>query len=305
MPTISWRPFDPQRDMEPIFRLYQDPQEQALFAQRVPITSVDEFAEWFGTNMRTSYHDFHVVEDPSADHRMAGFVFSYDYHPFDLHCKVCLYAAPAYRGTGLAAVLGASFLDELFSIYPLHKVYALVYDYNGASLRSNQQAGFVEEGVMRDYRYLGGSYHDCHILAMTREAFGERLARFNDAAVARVLVDAGAPRDALVRVALDDAALFRPPSTAWPWPGARPCSAPFLRGRSPRIAWTPPQCGPSWRLGPSTVRRCARRRGLGAETGRCWRRSPRRTPGSRTSSKRVGASPALWAAPVRWATSRP
>lgn len=32
MPTISWHPFDPQRDMEPIFRLYQDPQEQALFA---------------------------------------------------------------------------------------------------------------------------------------------------------------------------------------------------------------------------------------------------------------------------------
>ncbi len=179
MPTISWRPFDPQRDMEPIFRLYQDPQEQALFAQRVPITSVDEFAEWFGTNMRGSYHDFHVVEDPSADHRMAGFVFSYDYHPFDLHCKVCLYATPEYRGTGLAGVMGASFLDELFTIYPLRKVYALVYDYNGASLGSNLQAGFEEEGVMRDYRYLGGSYYDCHILAMTRERFCERLARFS------------------------------------------------------------------------------------------------------------------------------
>lgn len=120
-----------------------------------------------------------MVEDPSADHRMAGFVFSCDYHAFDLHCKVCLYATPEYCGTGLAAVLGASFLDEPFSIYPLRKVYALVYDYNGASLRSNLQAGFVEEGVMRDYRYLGGSYHDCHILAMTREAFGERLARFS------------------------------------------------------------------------------------------------------------------------------
>ena len=35
--------------------------------------------------MRTSYHDCHVVEDPSADHRMVGFVFSYDYHAFDLH----------------------------------------------------------------------------------------------------------------------------------------------------------------------------------------------------------------------------
>lgn len=179
MSTIAWRPFDPQRDMEPIFRLYQDPQEQALFAQRVPITSVDEFAEWFGTNMRTSYHDFHVVEDPSAGHRMAGFVFSYDYHPFDLHCKVCLYTVPAYRGTGLAGVMGASFIDELFAIYPLRKVYALVYDYNGASLQSNLQAGFVEEGVLRDYRYLGGSYHDCHVLALTREAFYERLARFS------------------------------------------------------------------------------------------------------------------------------
>lgn len=179
MSDIVWRPFDPQRDMEPMFRLYQDPQEQALFAQRVPITSSDEFAEWFGANIHTSYHDFHVVEDPSADYRMAGFVFSYDYRPFDLHCKVCLYAVPEYRGTGLAGVMGASFIDELFTIYPLRKVYALVYDYNGASLQSNLQAGFAEEGVMRDYRYLAGSYYDCHVLALTREAFRRHLARFS------------------------------------------------------------------------------------------------------------------------------
>ena len=174
---ITWRGFDPQRDMEPIYRLYQNPWEQALFAQRVPVASLDEFAAWFGENLSTLYHDFHIVEDARSE--LAGFVFSYDYHPFDLHCKVCIYVVEAYRTTGLAGTVGASFIDELFTLYPLRKVYALVYGYNTESLASNLQAGFVEEGVLRAYRYLGGTYHDCHVLSLTREDFEMRLKPFS------------------------------------------------------------------------------------------------------------------------------
>ena len=72
--------------------------------------------------------------------------------------------------------MGARFIGDLFAAYPLRKVYALVYGYNRESLRSNLQAGFVEEAVLRDYRYLDGAYHDCHILALTRESYEKTLA---------------------------------------------------------------------------------------------------------------------------------
>lgn len=36
---------------------------------------------------------------------------------------------------------------------------------------SNQKAGFLEEGVLKKYRYYNGKFHDLHILSMDRKRF--------------------------------------------------------------------------------------------------------------------------------------
>ena len=176
MAGLSFRAFDPEQDAALMFDLYRDPYEQALFAQRVPITTLVEFSEWLDGNMRGNYHEFRVIADEET-RELAGFTFAYDYHPFDLHCKVCVYMRPEWRGSGAAGLMGARFMGDLFAAYPLRKIYALVYGYNEESLRSNLAAGFVEEGVMREYRYLGGAWHDCHILALTKQAYEEGLGK--------------------------------------------------------------------------------------------------------------------------------
>lgn len=176
MASLIFRAFDAEADAPLMFDLYRDPYEQALFAQRVPLTTLAEFGEWLDGNMRGNYHEFRVVAD-EATGELAGFVFAYDYRPFDLHCKVCVYMRPEWRGSGAAGLMGARFMGDLFAAYPLRKIYALVYGYNEESLRSNLAAGFVEEAVLREYRYLGGAWHDCHVLALSREAFEAGLGR--------------------------------------------------------------------------------------------------------------------------------
>lgn len=170
MASLVFRAFDESLDASVMFDLYRDPYEQALFAQRVPLTTLTEFREWLDGNMRGNYHEFRVIADEAAG-ELAGFVFAYDYRPFDLHCKVCAYMRPEWRGSGAAGLMGARFMGDLFAAYPLRKVYALVYGYNDQSLRSNLEAGFVEEAVLREYRYLAGAWHDCHVLSLSREAF--------------------------------------------------------------------------------------------------------------------------------------
>ncbi|MBM6999054.1 GNAT family N-acetyltransferase [bacterium] len=189
---LRLRHYDARTDVEPMFAAYSDPAEQALFAHREQINSVQEFDAWMTENVASVYHDLYVIEAPANDDgrdasvdgarggsRFAGFVYSYDYRTSDLRCNMCLYLARPYRGTGAAGIVAATFLDELFSYYPLRKVYLYVYDYNRASLSSDLQAGFVEEGCLREYRYLDGRWWDCHVLAMTRRGFEERLARFS------------------------------------------------------------------------------------------------------------------------------
>ncbi|MEE8716876.1 MAG: GNAT family protein [Coriobacteriales bacterium] len=190
---LRLRGFDARVDVEPLFEAYLDPREQALFATRAPICGLQQFDEWVEGRMGCFYHDFRVVEAPlpappddggardgARRGEFAGFVYSYDYSEGDQRCNVCLYLTRRWRATGAAGRVASTFLDELFAYYPLRKVYLYVYDYNRASLESDLQAGFVEEGLLRGYRYYDGRWWDCHVLAMTREAFRARLARFSD-----------------------------------------------------------------------------------------------------------------------------
>ena len=83
-----------------------------------------------------------------------------------------------YRDVGVGALCGVQFLDELFSNYPLRKIYIDVYDYNKQSLACNLGIGFVEEGCLKGYRYNNGEYHDMHLLSITREKFYEKAGGF-------------------------------------------------------------------------------------------------------------------------------
>lgn len=125
------------------------------------------------------------------------------------------------------------------------------------------------------------------------------------AAVARALADAGAPRDALVRVALDDAALFPAAFYGVALAGCTAVLCPLPAGEKPLYCLDAATMRAILAPGPVDGALLRAARGLGAETGRRWWRSPRRTPWSRTSPKRAGVSPASWAALVRWATPRP
>lgn len=176
MTDLAFRAYDPARDAPLMFDLYRDPFEQALFAQRVPLTTLGEFEEWLDGNMRGNYHEFRAIACADTG-ELAGFTFAYDYRPFDLHCKVCVYMRPEWRGSGAAGLMGARFMGDLFAAYPLRKIYALVYGYNAESLRSNLEAGFVEEAVLSQYRYLGGAWHDCHVLSLSREAYEKGLGK--------------------------------------------------------------------------------------------------------------------------------
>ena len=175
MGGLKMRPYDPRRDLFALLTAYADPAEQAQFAVRAPVGDVRAFDVWLSAQLRGPYQDFRVAED-AVTGEFAGFAHSYDVRLADGHCKVCTYVTPAYRAAGGGAWLAAAFIGELFALYPLRKIYAAVYAYNAASLASCSSAGFEEECRLREYRYFDGAYHDCVLLSLTREQYGERVA---------------------------------------------------------------------------------------------------------------------------------
>jgi RimJ/RimL family protein N-acetyltransferase len=171
--NIILRKFDYKNDLDILFNIMINSNDQMLFHGRIQLNSVPDFEKWFMGNLTHGYHDFYVVEDGETKEVM-GYIYSYEFRPYDGHCKVCTVLTEKYRAVGVGAVVGLRFLNELFSNYPLRKVYIDVYDYNKQSLQSNIDAGFVEEGLLKNFRYENGEYHDMHVLGLTRERFYEK-----------------------------------------------------------------------------------------------------------------------------------
>ncbi|MDR1061860.1 MAG: GNAT N-acetyltransferase [Clostridiales bacterium] len=66
----------------------------------------------------------------------------------------------AHRGKGIAARAYAKVLDYYFNELRYQKCAVYVYDFNAASRRFHEKAGFAQEGVLRRECYTGGEYRD-------------------------------------------------------------------------------------------------------------------------------------------------
>ncbi len=73
--------------------------------------------------------------------------------------------APRGSGTRLCAAA----LDQAFGALALHKVCGQVISGNAASLALHRRLGFVEEGVLRDQKYLNGAYHSLICFGLLRQ----------------------------------------------------------------------------------------------------------------------------------------
>ncbi len=165
------KPYNFREDTEDLYGLISNYDEQIMFHSLVCLNSCMEFEQWMIDNFRRVYLDFRVIKDIKNYNTTIGYAYAYDYRRNDLNCKLCLFLKKEYRDSGLGAFATIKYMDLLFRCYPIRKIYFDIYDYNKQSLKSNLQAGFIEEGCLKEYRYHNGSFYDLHILSMDRETF--------------------------------------------------------------------------------------------------------------------------------------
>lgn len=157
------------RDLSFIFHIMTNPREASLFLRQIRINSFEEFEEWFRGELRRYYDRFYMIQDEQQNN--IGFIFSYDYKPVDRHAHFSVYICPEYRKLGAGVEASIVFASMLFTEQNLRKLYSHVYEYNTESMLCHRQAGFAEEGCLREDRYYGGRYWDTYIFSIARESF--------------------------------------------------------------------------------------------------------------------------------------
>lgn len=78
-------------------------------------------------------------------------------------------------GRGVATGAVALAVDHAFGPVGLHRIEATVQPDNLASLRVLDKLGFREEGLLRNYLEVAGSWRDHRLLAITRQEVGDGL----------------------------------------------------------------------------------------------------------------------------------
>jgi len=158
-----------QKDIPELYKMMTG-DDQYLFSVKIIANSEQQFRDWLCERLKYEFHDFYMLISGKDGHAI-GYAHNYDFSLQNGHCKIVVYLIKKYRNTGIGGIGAVQFIDRLFQIYPLRKVYTAVYDYNSCSLINNQKAGFMEEGVLQKYRYYNGEYHGLHILSIDKQTF--------------------------------------------------------------------------------------------------------------------------------------
>lgn len=76
------------------------------------------------------------------------------------------------QGYGTDAMM--AFLDYLFNELNLNRVYLHTQPYNPRAIASYEKCGFVREGVLRQWYFVKGQYHDSYLMSILRGDFKRR-----------------------------------------------------------------------------------------------------------------------------------
>lgn len=68
------------------------------------------------------------------------------------------------RGQGAGAAATELLASFCFDRLGLHRIFATVFAYNTAALKTYAKAGFSKEAVLREHLYRSGRYHDVILL---------------------------------------------------------------------------------------------------------------------------------------------
>jgi ribosomal-protein-alanine N-acetyltransferase len=105
----------------------------------------------------------------ARDGRKLGHIFYFKVDPFrKIHEIGYNIFRPDDRGHGTMSEALRIFSAYLFEIKPLSRLQVLVAAGNVASRRVAEKCGYRHEGVLRQYIFMRGKYHDCHLLSLLR-----------------------------------------------------------------------------------------------------------------------------------------
>jgi len=95
-----------------------------------------------------------------------GAVFLWDINFVDRTAAIRIMIGPDFQKHGFGERAIRDVANYAFSVLNLYKAYAYVFDFNTASAKAFEKAGFDKEAVLRNHRYVNGKMRDVVLYSM-------------------------------------------------------------------------------------------------------------------------------------------
>jgi RimJ/RimL family protein N-acetyltransferase len=142
------RPFEPERDAEPLFELWGD--EEAMRFVRPASASVEEVRERLEQILEWNRSGWGLwALDEREGARLAGTVGLFPLAREGPEIELAYHVVPSLWGRGYATEAGAALLEAAWRETDLDHVVAIAFPENRASIRVMEKLGMTHEGLAR------------------------------------------------------------------------------------------------------------------------------------------------------------
>lgn len=134
---------------------------------RQGILTLEEVQGWCTQYFSRAEHKLFAVY---ADTTLIGYGTLSHIDPIHRSCEIgIVIGEKQYWNQGLGAIAVRRLTTLAFTVYHLHRVYAVIQGGNMASKRCFEKVGFRHEGHCREARYVIGEFIDLHYYAVLEQ----------------------------------------------------------------------------------------------------------------------------------------
>ena len=156
-------------DLNFLYTHFSQPQVNRYLLDAEPVSRLEqaqEILDFFMHPLNATYNRWLISKAGGKPIGTCG------YHKWDTRnrrVEIGYDLSPAHWNEGYMTEALESVLKYGFETMHLHRVEALVHPENRASLRVVERLGFRQEGLLRNYFYQNGQYHDHWILSLLEQ----------------------------------------------------------------------------------------------------------------------------------------
>lgn len=167
---VRLRRVDPVKDLEDRYRWMNDPDVVRYLGMRPARLSRDEVRNYLESSAKGADPAEFGIETKDGRHIGGCTLRGFNHVARSAEYAISIGEAD-YRGKGYGSEVTALMVRIGFEEFNLNRIWLTVYAPNAGAVRAYEKAGFVREGLLRQYAYIGGTYLDAHLMAILRSDY--------------------------------------------------------------------------------------------------------------------------------------